>query len=282
MTRSLRSSVARFVPRGIKADLKQRAQLRRDPELAALLRLRALPANVPGSTNLAGCPLAYPDAWMPAATYEPIFRRQIYRFDTSAAAPRILDCGANIGLASLYWKRTFPGARITAFEPDPTTVGYLRTNLRSADAGDVEVIEAAVWTDEGTITLAHPDADAGRLASRIVETASAGRDASVSVVPTVRLRDFLDETVDFLKIDIEGAETDVIADCADRLDRVARMFVEYHGFVGRSQLVRLMGTIETAGFDVYVEQEHGGVPSPFVERPDNAGMDVQLNLYCHR
>jgi hypothetical protein len=116
-----------------------------------------------------------------------------------------------------------------------------------------------------------------------VEPESADSIAAPMLVPTVRLRDYLNEPVEFLKLDIEGAEIDVMLDCADKLGEVAQMFVEYHGFAGKaSRLLELLTAIEEAGFSVYVEQEHGPAPSPFIERPHHVGMDVQLNLYCYR
>jgi FkbM family methyltransferase len=278
VTRSSLRAVKRLVPRSLVREIRGRL----DRESAELKRLRKVPWGTPGVTRILGKPLSYPDARMFAVTYEPIFRRGIYRFSPREAAPRILDCGANIGLASIYWKRKFPTARITAFEPDPATVEFLRMNLASNDAADVLVVQAAVWTHGRGISLSRPDTDAGGLGSRIVETRSTRSTTDSVQVPTVRLRDYLLEPVDFLKVDIEGAETDVILDVADQLPDVGNLFVEYHGFSGRSRLKELLDAIESGGFSVYIEQEQPSVDSPFVERRDNNGMDVQLNLYCYR
>ena len=54
-------------------------------------------------------------------------------------------------------------------------------------------------------------------------------------VSTVRLRDYLAQRVDMLKLDIEGAETDVMLDVSDRLRDVHNIFVEYHSFADRPQ-----------------------------------------------
>ena len=48
-------------------------------------------------------------------------------------------------------------------------------------------------------------------------------------VRCVRLNDLLNEEIDFLKIDIEGAELPVLKDCSDNLKNVKNLFVEYHG-----------------------------------------------------
>ena len=48
---------------------------------------------------------------------------------TATSTPRILDCGANVGLASLFFRRLYPQARITAFEADPALFAILEANL---------------------------------------------------------------------------------------------------------------------------------------------------------
>ena len=77
--------------------------------------------------------------------------------------PRILDCGANVGLASLYFKKRYPEARVTAFEADPAIADVLRGNLLRNGCPDVEVVEAAVWTEEGTVEFCREGADSGTI-----------------------------------------------------------------------------------------------------------------------
>ncbi|HEX4602645.1 MAG TPA: hypothetical protein VH724_01505, partial [Candidatus Angelobacter sp.] len=57
--------------------------------------------------------------------YSEIFARESYWFTSNKPNPVILDCGANIGMATLYFKWLYPLAQITAFEPDPTTFNAL-------------------------------------------------------------------------------------------------------------------------------------------------------------
>ena len=69
--------------------------------------------------------------------------KETLKFCSTQPTPRILDCGANVGLASLYFKRLYPQARITAYEADPDIYQCLRNNLRRNGASDVETIQAA-------------------------------------------------------------------------------------------------------------------------------------------
>jgi hypothetical protein len=102
-------------------------------------------------------------------------------------------------------------------------------------------------------------------------------------VKAVRLRSYLaGETVDLLKIDIEGAETVVLKDCADLLSNVERLFVEYHSFEDRPQtLQELLAVLSGAGFRVHAETI-GVTSQPFVKRQTYLGMDMQMNIFADR
>ena len=74
-----------------------------------------------------------------------------YFFNASTPAPVIIDCGANIGMSTLFFKWLYPQARITAFEPSPVAVAALRKNILDNVLTDVSVVEAAASGEEGTI-----------------------------------------------------------------------------------------------------------------------------------
>src|SRR4029453_7097593 len=116
--------------------------------------------------------------------WQDIFVNNALAYETANPAPRILDCGANIGLASLFFKRRYPAARITAFEADPAIAAMLAENVRRNGASDVEVVAAAVWTETGEVTFRPDGADSGAVA------ALEGAPATDAIrVPTVRLAD---------------------------------------------------------------------------------------------
>jgi FkbM family methyltransferase len=237
-----------------------------------LRRLIASPRHVPGSTTLLGSPFRYVDAPSFGWQYKAIFEQGIYRLPSSISAPRIVDCGANVGTAVVYWKREHPGARITAFEPDPAVFSVLRSNLTEAKIDDVELVRAAVWDSAGTTTFEADYADAGRVSS----------DGDL-IVSTIRLRDRLvQDRIDLLKMDIEGAESTVLNDCADALDGVTRIFVEYHSIVGQPQRFdEVIDVLADAGFRLHFGNSMTSV-SPFIERRVEAGMDTQLDIFGFR
>ncbi|HZI20720.1 MAG TPA: FkbM family methyltransferase [Pyrinomonadaceae bacterium] len=243
-----------------------------------LARLKRVPRYRPAVTEILGRPLEVVDSasflWM----YREIFVDEIYRFRARTDEPYIIDCGANIGLSVLYFKQLYPRARVAAFEPDREIFEVLSRNVAAQGHGEgVELHRRAVWTEETTLSFWSEGADGGRLSDVGDGVAARGVE-----VPTARLRDFLGGRVDFLKVDIEGAETEVLEDCADRLGEVEHLFVEYHSFAERPQtLHRLTTLLADAGFRLHIQPVIPS-PRPFVQRHVEGGMDMQLNVFAFR
>ncbi len=245
--------------------------------LREISRLRAMPRYEPTTTRLLGETVHVIDAASFLSAYREIFERGIYDFPSPREDPRIIDCGANIGLGVLFWKRRYPRSQIVAFEPDPTAFEALVWNCRHWGVKGVECINKAVWSEQGEYPFARDGADAGHLL-----LGGTDEGAMSILVPTVRLRDYLVAPVDLLKLDIEGAETEVLEGCSDVLDVVARVFVEYHSRTDREQnLDALLAVLRVAGFRVHIQP---GLTSgqPFLKVPDSYGMDQRLNIFAFR
>jgi FkbM family methyltransferase len=204
-----------------------------------------------------------------------IFVEDIYK-QQLPSRPFIIDCGANIGLSVIYMKRLYPDATIIAFEPDEKNFSLLQKNIAAFGYENVEARQEAVWTDNTVLQFAGE----GSMSSRI-DTGSSRNTLSVKAV---RLRDFLNRPVDFLKIDIEGAEFEVMNDIAGHLHFVQHLFVEYHGsFAQNSELARLFTLLVDKGFSYYIKEATSVYDHPLnpLKRP---GMpyDIQLNIFCFR
>jgi hypothetical protein len=102
-------------------------------------------------------------------------------------------------------------------------------------------------------------------------------------VPSTRLKTYLREKkVDFLKIDIEGAEYEVISDCAEEIKNVDFMFIEYHSMIDKDQnLQEILRIIHDAGFRYHIKQAYT-TKDPFIQRTPNFGMDLQLDIFCYK
>ena len=218
-------------------------------EVAALraIRRRAeqVPPRTPGILRVLDIDLEYVDALSLAPQWDDVFVRRSLEVEIATETPRIVDCGANVGIAALWYRRSFPHARITAFEADPVIYDTLKRNLSRNGCGDVEAVNAAVWTEAGTVEFDAEGTDAG--AVRAVAGVPQGR---IVNVPALRLRDFIAaEPVDLLKLDIEGAEGPVLHDLAPVLDRVGAIQMEVHEFDPRRRtLPECLGLLSAAGF----------------------------------
>lgn len=208
--------------------------------------------------------------------FKEIFADENYRFQADTDTPLIYDCGANIGLDALYFKRLYPKARIKAFEADPAIAALLQKNLHTNGFTDVQVVGKAVWIADTTVSFASEGADGGAMTE----------DTGQMRVPAIRLKDWLlaEERIDLLKMDIEGAETAVIRDCGDALQRVKNIFIEYHAYVGQPQaLDEILRILGGNGFRYFIRSE-ADRKQPFVNRTNRKtpAMDLQLNIFAYR
>lgn len=210
-------------------------------------------------------------SWELMHAMEEIMGREIYRFEAGSDAPRIIDCGANIGLSVLYFLKLYPQSRITAFEPDERNFGLLQKNLGTY-ASSVDLRPKAVWVHNGHIQFECR----GGEGSKITE------DGGMAVRCT-RLADLLHEPVDFLKIDIEGAEYPVLKDCVNLLHNVKHLFLEYHGQISHSrELTEMLEMLQEKGFDYYIREAADNVAYPYLNKQPPPGFEQQLNIFAVR
>src|SRR5204862_2321305 len=97
-------------------------QINPAPEVAAWRRLDAMAASVPrrtpGTVRVLEYEIEYADLLSFCPQFEEIFVPRGLEFRATSTTPRILDCGSNVGAASLFFKRAYPNARVTAYEAD--------------------------------------------------------------------------------------------------------------------------------------------------------------------
>jgi FkbM family methyltransferase len=193
-------------------------------------------------------------------------------FRAETTTPVIYDCGANVGVASIYFKEQFPHSIIKAFEPDARVFDCLQKNISANNITGVQLFDAAVWIDDNGIDFGSEGADGG----------SVFFDGNKSRVASVRLADLLraETHVDLLKMDIEGAETIVLSDCRNELSKVRYLFVEYHSWQQNPQeLDKLLQVLAESGFRYYIHSIGAHAKQPFIDRHFANGIDVQLNIH---
>ena len=165
------------------------------------------------------------------STFNEIFNNKYYLIKTDTASPLIIDGGANIGIATIFFKDMYPQARIICFEPDPNAFQVLSKNVEVNNLTDVTLINAALAKDNGTIDfygLIHSNKPDTR-GNSIIEVWGLQRAMSNTIqVKAVKLSSYINKTVDLLKLDIEGAEQQVLEEIQDKLHFVNQITLEIH------------------------------------------------------
>jgi FkbM family methyltransferase len=194
-----------------------------------------------------------------AYLFREIFVRQVYRIETTNLEPLVLDCGANLGMATLFFKFLYPKCRVKCFEPDPSTFQLLEKNVEYNRLDGVELFNVALWDETGTIDFFCDSATRGTL---LMSTNLARMKGAALKVPTRRLSEFIDEEVDYLKLDVEGAELRVMQELSDsgKLRNIREMAIEYHHRIPgeQSAMSGFLGILEKNHFEYQIVA--GGFP----------------------
>jgi FkbM family methyltransferase len=232
------------------------------------------PRYLPLHVNFLKYGISIPDALSYVWQFKEIFMDENYKFLSDTDRPIIYDCGSNIGLSCIYFKELYPNSIVHAYEADPAIFECLKNNLLSSGLGDVILHNKAVWIDNHGIQLAEEGADGGSIYGE-------GKKIKVD---SVRLKELIDseDIIDFLKLDVEGAETDIIDDCKDVLYKVKNFFIEYHSFVdGDQHLGNILNILSKNGFRYYFKTASEKM-SPFVNKRGaaNNNMDLQINIFA--
>ena len=136
--------------------------------------------------------------------------------------PRLIwDLGANIGVTVAHMAELFPAARVVGVEMEPGNASIARRNIEPW-ADRAEIVEATVWATDGEVQYS---AQAGRQAGNHIA------DGGGEVARAVSLNSLAAETgaPDYVKMDIEGAEREVLHTATDWAEHLPAIKVEVHG-----------------------------------------------------
>lgn len=169
-----------------------------------------------------------------------------------ARGDTVIDIGANIGCFSLFAaQRVGPTGRVIACEPDPETCAWLDRNVRLSGLADIIRVErVAVAATRGPVPLyASDNALFSSLYSQVDRRTATQPRLEVEALTLADLFDRHDiERCDYLKLDCEGAEHDIIATLPDELAaRIGQLTAELHELPKRDQ-ADLLRRLEGLGF----------------------------------
>ena len=162
--------------------------------------------------------------------FEQIFNKKEYSFllDLEKKPNTILDCGGYIGLSAAYFSSKFKKAKIFVVEPDHEN--YIFALLNNKNNKNVRILNSAVWSEntfleensrpEGAMTIQFGEVKNNE---KLIDSVKA-----YTVKELLRLANF--EKIDFLKVDIEGAEKELFSskDCHEWINNCSVISCELH------------------------------------------------------
>lgn len=185
----------------------------------ALLRLR-LPVRLAGKRVL--LPVST-DGGLQNLWWRPTWRTEVLRALYRPEMGEFIDVGANLGQTLLDLWVSHPRARYLGFEPNVACARFLQELIRANGFGDCRVVSSGLAAESGCRALfRHRDARSDPMAS-MVEDLRPGRDYEVDYVPCLRFDEVREslrvERLGFVKVDVEGAELEVLRGMEQSLRR---------------------------------------------------------------
>ncbi|MGE4518896.1 MAG: FkbM family methyltransferase [Desulfobacteraceae bacterium] len=164
------------------------------------------------------------------STYKQIFIKNEYNFSLEKMPNTIIDAGANIGLASIYFANKYPTSQIIAIEPEAKNFNLLIKN--TASYPNIIPIRAALWNKKEEIKIIDPGLGNWGFMTEEKEFLSSPEKPFFQTVNAITIQNIIEdfnlEEIDILKIDIEGAEKEVFSDTSRWIHRVNSIIIELH------------------------------------------------------
>jgi FkbM family methyltransferase len=159
------------------------------------------------------------------ACFEKVFISKEYSSPFEYSPQVIVDAGANVGMATLYFASRYPTARILAIEPESANFKMLQRNC--SGLSNVVLVQAALWPVQRRLTIS--DDGFGEWAYSVTEQgATESTEVSAITIEEI-LRKLAVNRIDLLKLDIEGSERELFStDAGAWLDRVECIVIELH------------------------------------------------------
>lgn len=189
-----------------------------------------------------------------AIFYQVFYEKQYDLYEANfPVAKKIIDGGANIGCASVYFSLLFPDAKIIAIEPEANNFELLKKNTEPYK--NIECIQAAIWDKDEKLSLTNPG---GGAAEFMFDKDKKDEENSVN---GITISSIIDKKkwghVDILKLDIEGAEKDVFsADDLSWLKKVKLLIIELHDRYKPGCTKTVFEALNKYDYDAYFHHEN--------------------------
>lgn len=195
-----------------------------------------------------------------------IFNKEIYNVNVTinpgvTTPPTIFDLGAHIGLSVLYFKIKYPNSKIVAFEPNSNIFPILQENIECNNLQKVELHNIALGSKDEirTFYIDNSGNDAFSTGS-FNKNAWDGSQKTTNInVKCEKLSKYVTKDIDILKMDIEGAETEVLKELieSNKLKYIKNMVIEYHP-INHGHLKNFLKLLDNNGFETKTKTDEYG------------------------
>ncbi|MEJ7559555.1 MAG: FkbM family methyltransferase [Pedobacter sp.] len=183
--------------------------------------------------------------------FEEVFIDEVYKMHLKTDAACIIDAGANIGLAALYFQRAFPGARIISIEPESTNFELLQLN--TSDYPNIIRYHNGLWCKKCALKITNTTE--GNWGFMVEETTDED-----NVIKAISVSDLLEDhptaVIDILKIDIEGSEKEVFEGSTEWISKSDNIIVEVHENLRKGATSAVLSALKDFSFSKTTETYH--------------------------
>ena len=173
----------------------------------------------------------------------------------------IIDLGANLGFYALALRKRSPNCNIFCVEANPIIFPLLQENLKINGCEDIKCVNKAVASTSDTIDFSYiPEAPSigGKGVYSVPRkwmTPDRIHSIKVSGITLDQIDQLFNQScIDIMKIDIEGAEIEVLSKKANILNRTSNIVVERHSVSDRNMIINIMNEF---GFTFIYEEDAG-------------------------
>ena len=188
-------------------------------------------------------------------TFLKIFLLREYNVHLDFKPEFIIDAGANVGYSSIFFNMIYPKASIVAIEPEESNYNILKKNTNHIK--NIHAIKAGLWSKRGYLNIIGEDLPEKK-DSFITILAKKG---IKSGVPATTIKEILKKynknSIDILKMDIEGAEKEVFSrNYLSWIDKVKVIMIELHEHLNLGSKEALEKAIQGRGFKKFNKGEN--------------------------
>jgi FkbM family methyltransferase len=187
--------------------------------------------------------------------FNAIFNDLEYDFPVVFTPKYIIDCGANIGLTSLFLKLKYSESTIIAIEPESSNYEVLKKNL--VNYSDIKTVNAGVWSSTAMLQIVG-SSSTGWDVETVISNGEINEGQTIKAISISDLMDeFEFEHIDILKIDIEGSERQLFNENYEQwLPKTKILVIELHDMINKEISATFFNTLGKYDFDVCFKGEN--------------------------